>query len=181
MKTRLVLILVAFVLPLALAAQLAPPPGSGPSVTAAPITPVTVKQGGSATFEANFRVARGFHINSNHPKDEFLLPTQLKLDIPTDLLVKLEYPQGQDYSFAFAPDQRLNVYTGDFTIKGTVNTTSRASKGTYRVHGTLNYQACDNAACYPPKKLPIAFDVRVAAGSGQGRVRRNPGQSPHVH
>jgi len=58
--------------------------------------------------------------------------------------------------------------------------------GRFRVHGFLQYQACDDRACYPPTKLPIAFDVQVA---GKGAklstrspgTRRNPPQSPHVH
>lgn len=176
-ETLVVLILLLFTV--CASAQITSGP-AGPSVTAAPIAPVRLQQGKSAEVEMNFRVARGFHINSNHPKDEFLLPTQLKLDPPSDVVIsKLQYPQGQDYSFSFAPDQKLNVYSGDFTVQGMVSTTSRAPKGTYRVHGTLSYQACDNAACYPPKRLPVAFDVRVV--SAPRRPAKNPAQSPHVH
>ncbi|HYG99503.1 MAG TPA: protein-disulfide reductase DsbD domain-containing protein [Terriglobales bacterium] len=151
----------------------------GPSVTAAPIAPVTVARGGSASFEIDFRVAPGFHINSNQPKGEYLLPTALKLDPPSDVVIaKISYPPGQDYSFSFAPDEKLNVYSGDFKIRGTVKTTSTVPAGTYRVHGTLNYQACDNTACYPPKKLAVAFDIHVQKTAARAH-RRNPGQSPN--
>ena len=47
------------------------------------------------------------------------------------------------------------------------------------IRGELKYQACDNAACYPPKKLPVQFEVKVIKGPPPHR--RNPGQSPHVH
>ena len=30
-----------------------------------------------------------------------------------------------------------------------------ADTGTHTVDGTLRYQACDHAACYPPKSLPV--------------------------
>jgi hypothetical protein len=30
-----------------------------------------------------------------------------------------------------------------------------AEAGAHTVNGTLRYQACDNAACYPPKSLPV--------------------------
>jgi Thiol:disulfide interchange protein DsbD, N-terminal len=181
MRYTLALLLFLLIQPFGSTAQIAANPAGGPSVTAAPIAPVTVQQGKSATFEMVFRVARGYHINSNQPKDEFLLPTRLQLDPPSDIVVSgTQYPQGQDYSFSFAPDQKLNVYSGDFSVTSTVRTTSRVAKGTYRVHGTLNYQACDNAACYPPKKLPIAFDVHVVSAP-RTHGARNPGQSPHVH
>jgi hypothetical protein len=160
-------------------AQFSPGRGAAPSVSVAPVETVTVTRGGSAPVELDFRVASGFHINSNEPRGEFLLPTTLKLDPPSDIVIaNVSYPPGKDYSFAFAPDEKLNVYTGDFTVRGTVKTTKTVPAGTYRVHGTLSYQACDNAACYPPKKLPVAFDVHIPKSTTSGK--RNPGQSPHV-
>jgi len=52
--------------------------------------------------------------------------------------------------------------------------------GRFRVHGFLQYQACDDRACYPQTKLPVAFDVKVSKAAS-GRSRRNPPQSPHIH
>ena len=40
-------------------------------------------------------------------------------------------------------------------------------------------KACDNAACHPPKTVPVSFDVKVVKEPPTGR--RNPAQSPHVH
>jgi hypothetical protein len=51
--------------------------------------------------------------------------------------------------------------------------------GKYAVRGTLRYQACDNAQCFPPKTLPVNFDVKIVKEPSQGH--RNPAQSPHVH
>lgn len=157
-------------------------PGSkAPSVTFAPIAPVSVQRGKSASFELDFRVGRGFHVNSNQPKDEYLVPTSLKLDPPSDLAIgKIEYPQGQDVAFAFSPNEKINVYSGDVAVTGIVRAMSTASYGTFRVHGILTYQACDNASCYPPKRLPVQFDVKVVRPPS-GTHHRNPGQSPDVH
>jgi Thiol:disulfide interchange protein DsbD, N-terminal len=156
------------------------PGPKAPSVTVAPIAPVSVQRGKSANFELYFRVGSGFHINSNQPKDEYLIPTSLKLDPPNDVAIgKIEYPQGQDVAFAFSPTEKINVYSGDVAITGVVRTMSTASYGTYRVHGTLTYQACDHAACYPPKRLPVQFDIKVVKAPS-GTHRRNPGQSPNI-
>jgi hypothetical protein len=51
--------------------------------------------------------------------------------------------------------------------------------GKYVVRGTLKYQACDNSACYPPKQLPVSFDVKIA--KAPAAPRKNPAQSPHAH
>ncbi len=75
------------------------------AVKMAPAPVVTAVQGKAATVPLSFRVASGYHINSNKPKSEFLIPTVLKVDAATDIVIgKTTYPDGQDMSFAFAPD-----------------------------------------------------------------------------
>jgi hypothetical protein len=152
-------------------------------VTAAPIDDVSVKQGGSTPVELQFRVSPGYHINSNKPKSELLLPTVVSLSVPTNVSVaKVKYPAGEELAFPFSPDEKLSVYTGDFTVHAIVAAAKATPQGTYRVHGNLRYQACDNRACYPPTTIPLSFDVKVAKGtSSSTHTRRNPAQSPHVH
>jgi hypothetical protein len=156
------------------------PGPQGPAVKMAPAPVVTVTQGKPATVPLLFRVASGYHINSNHPKSEFLIPTVLKVEATTDIVIgKTTYPEGQDMSFAFAPDEKLNVYTGDFNVDVLVRPLHSVQAGKYVVRGTLKYQACDKQACYPPKQLPVSFDVKIArAAAVKGK---NPAQSPHAH
>ena len=155
-------------------------PSAAPSVTIAPVPLVTAPRTQQTTVQLNFRVARGFHINSNTPKSEFLIPTSLKMDVPTDIaLGKIAYPPGQDVSFPFSPDEALNVYTGDFKITLIVHPLQSVVPGKYVMHGALRYQACDNAQCFPPKNLPVSFDIKVV--KEPPGPRHNPAQSPHVH
>jgi hypothetical protein len=155
----------------------------GPQAAAVKMAPaplVTAVQGKPATVPLSFRVASGFHINSNKPKAEFLIPTVLKVEATTDIVIgKTTYPDGQDMSFAFAPDEKLNVYTGDFNVDVLVRPLRSVQPGKYIVRGTLKYQACDNSACYPPKQLPVSFDVKIA--KAPPAPRKNPAQSPDVH
>jgi hypothetical protein len=156
-------------------------PAAVPKVTALPIDDVTVKQGGSAPLAMLFRVNPGYHINSNKPKSELLIPTVISLSVPTNISVaKITYPAGKDLSFPFSPDEKLNVYTGDFVVHAKVISSSVTPKGTYRVHGDLRYQACDNRACYPPTTVPISFDVTITKTKPVSH-RKNSGQSPHIH
>ena len=156
------------------------PGNKTPSVTVAPIDPITVTRGSSGQVTVNFRVAPGFHINSNTPKSEFLIPTALKLDAPTDIAIsKVTYPAGKDMSFPFSPDEQLNVYTGDFAVTLMVRPLHSVMPSKYAIHGNLKYQACDNAACYPPKQVPIDFQVKVLKDAEA--AGHNPAQSPHAH
>jgi hypothetical protein len=154
--------------------------GPSPSVTMAPVPLTTTPRAAQTTVDLNFRVNTGFHINSNAPKSEFLIPTSLKFDLPTDIILgKIGYPAGEDLSFPFSPDEKLSVYSGDFTIGLAVHPLASVVPGKYVMHGVLRYQACDNAACYPPKNLPVSFEVKVVKQPAAHHA--NPAQSPHVH
>lgn len=152
----------------------------GPVVKMAPAPVVTAVQGKPAIVPLMFRVSNGYHINSNQPKSEFLIPTALRVEATTDIVIgKTTYPEGLDMSFPFDPDEKLNVYTGDFKIDVQVRPMHSAQPGKYIIRATLKYQACDNAACYPPKQLPISFDVKIA--KAPPAPTKNPAQSPHAH
>ena len=111
-----------------------------------------VVAGKKSAVELHFRVVEGFHVNSHTPKSELLIPTNLTLKEDAGVKVgAAEYPKGQAYSFAFEPGETLDVYSGAFTVKVPVE----AAAGEHTVDGTLRYQACDKAACYPPKTLAV--------------------------
>lgn len=154
--------------------------GRTPSVTFAPVGLVTAPRAEETNVNLNFRVSSGFHINSNLPKSEFLIPTALKMDLPTDIVLgKIAYPAGKDLTFPFSPNEMLSVYSGDFTVAVAVHPLLSVVPGKYVMHGVLRYQACDNAQCFPPKTLPVRFEVKVIREKATHHA--NPAQSPHVH
>jgi DsbC/DsbD-like thiol-disulfide interchange protein len=112
--------------------------------------------GKKSVIALQFRVVDGYHVNSHTPKSELLIPTSLTLQPATGVkAAAAEYPAGTAYSFSFEPGEKLDVYTGTFTVKIPVV----AQAGQHTITGTLHYQACDNAACYPPKSLPVQVAV----------------------
>ena len=135
-----------------------------PSVTMAPVGTVQVRAGNSATVQLDFRVGSEFHINSNKPKSELLIPTVLKLSSAEPVSIStVKYPVGQDVSFPFAPGEKLSVYSGDFSITAVVKAPAKAANGEYPVSGELRFQACDRSACYPPRAIPVKFEVSIIA------------------
>ena len=190
MKTRM---LVCLVLLAALFASTAGQTQSsgGPGVTVLPIEPVTIQPGKSATLKMSFRINSGFHINSNKPTQEILIPTTVKLNPPAEtlgpppemlpemLVGKLEYPAGEQMALPFMPEEKLSVYSGTFNVTGVLKTTNAVSPGTYRVRGELRYQACSERQCFPPHTQGFAFDVKVVRGATDHK-RKNPAQSPNI-
>lgn len=112
----------------------------------------SIAAGRPATLALHFRVDPGFHINSHTPKSDMLIPTKILVEDMNGAEVSdVSFPAGTPYSFAFEPKTKLDVYTGDVTLTAHV----KARPGTYTLKGALHYQACDQAACYPPKTLSV--------------------------
>jgi len=136
--------------------------GDKPPVIMAPVGNLQVKAGATKSVDLDFRIGSDFHINSHTPKSPLLIPTVLKLNAPEQVTVAdLKYPTGQDVSFAFSPDEKLNVYSGDFTIDALLKVPANSRPGMYPVSGELRFQACDHSACYPPRSIPVQFQVTV--------------------
>ena len=159
MKSRLFALVLTSVTGLALAQS---PGDRVPSVIIAPVGNVELRAGGSANLELDFRIGADFHINSNKPKADYLIPTILKLNPAEPVtLADVKYPAGEEMSFAFSPNEKLSVYSGDFAINTVWKAPATAPPGTYPVKGEFRFQACDRSACYPPRSIPVQFQVTV--------------------
>jgi hypothetical protein len=120
---------------------------------------VDVAAGTPQVVELRFRVEDGFHINSHTPKDELLIPTDLRLEPGGGVkVVDEQYQKGS--AFQLGPSggagEMLDVYQGEFRVSVRVV----APKGASTLVGELRYQACDNSACFPPRTLPVRAAVR---------------------
>ena len=136
--------------------------GSRDFVETANTPHATVKAGQPAKVDLKFRVLDGFHVNSNVPHSSYLIATKIKLDPTADIQVaKITYPPGKDMSFPFAPDEKLNVYSGEFNVSAALSAARTAAPGQHKLSGELTYQACNDRACYPPKRLPVSVEVTV--------------------
>jgi hypothetical protein len=108
--------------------------------------------------ELRFRIDPGFHINSHTPHDETLIPTALHLDPAASLQIQApQYPAGTPFHLPLGAGQTLDVYQGDLRILVRI----LAHRGDWSLTGTLRYQACDNAACFPPRTLPLRIAIEA--------------------
>ena len=117
---------------------------------------VTIPAGQASKVTLHFRVGQGLHINSHTPREDFLIPTTFS--VPESSGVRLEtadFPAGSDLTLPFDPNEKLSVYTGEFSI----DTRIVADKGDHLVEAKLHYQACNNTTCMPPKTMTVAIDV----------------------
>jgi thioredoxin:protein disulfide reductase len=117
------------------------------------------------SFEAAVvvQIESGFHMNSNKPSEDFLIPTTLTPNPPQGIkVVETIYPPGQMKNFSFSKDKPLNVYTDTVTLRLKLAADASAPVGPTTIPLTLRYQACNDSACLPPVKVPVTLSVEVA-------------------
>jgi DsbC/DsbD-like thiol-disulfide interchange protein len=152
---------------------------TSPAVSVAPVNTIVVSRGSKAPLKLTLQVNRGFHINSNQPNDEMLVPTVVHLDPPQGItIVDVKYPVGEQLALPIMGNDKLSVYSGSFVVTAEVRIPASAPLGTQRVHGEVRFQACDNRQCFPPKTTPLEFDVKVV----RPKVKKSTytAASPHI-
>jgi len=121
---------------------------------------VAAKRGSMAQVRLHVLLKPGFHVNSNTPSEDYLIPLKLTwtpapLDSP---MVSYPKPQMEKYSFS---DKPISVFTGDFELNTTFKVPANATVGASVVTGKLRYQACNDKSCFPPKTLEVKLPVQV--------------------
>ena len=120
--------------------------------------------GETARVAAKVTVEEGWHVNSNTPTFDYLIPTKLDLELPAGWPDEaLRYPKHEMQTFAFA-DQPLAVYDGEFVILAEVKVPAEAQNGKVEVRGALRYQACNHSQCL----APVTTDTTVTLTVGPG-------------
>jgi suppressor for copper-sensitivity B len=120
--------------------------------------------GETARIAAKMTIEDGWHVNSNSPTFDYLIPTKLDLELPAGWPGEtLHYPKHEMKTFAFA-DQPLAVYDGEAVILAEVKVPANAAQGPVRTRAALRYQACNDSQCLPPVTTNATVSLTVGSG-----------------
>ena len=119
---------------------------------------VAAKRG--VTVEATIRAAlkSGYHVNSNTPSEDYLIPLRLTWESGPLEPVEVIFPKAHLEKYEFSP-KPLSVFTGDFALVTRFKVAAGATSGPSMMLGKLRYQACNNNSCLPPKTIEIKLPV----------------------
>jgi hypothetical protein len=123
-----------------------------------PVVPVTVKRGGTVTDQVKVAVLSGFHVNSDHPTDEFLIPLKLTWTTGPLTVKSVTYPKAEDIKVG---SEVLPVFTGNFAIQTVFEVPRNAPSGTAEMVGKIRYQACNNQMCFRPSSADVRLPVII--------------------
>lgn len=112
------------------------------------------------------KIRDGYHINARKPTLEYLIPTDLKVELPAGYkATDVAYPDGTLKSFAFSKTEKLNVYTGTVILRLKVTAPDDAPLGAQHIPLKLRYQACNDSVCLPPVRQDVDAAFTIAANA----------------
>jgi thiol:disulfide interchange protein DsbD len=123
-----------------------------------------VQKGKQFSVEANASINSSWHINSNKPNDEFLIPSIVSAKGKEIKLVKVKYPKALELKFSFS-EIPVSVFEGESKIGLTFEVLGSAALGKQQVEVILEYQACNDVTCLPPNSTSVKFYVTVTESS----------------
>ncbi len=107
-------------------------------------------------------VEETWHINSQNPKDEFLIPTTVMIDDTINFnLLKIAYPEAHDIKLGFS-DTPLSVWEGKVYFGALVKAADNLSPGKYPLIVSVEYQACNNQSCLAPTIVADTLLIQIA-------------------
>jgi len=129
-----------------------------------------VARGSSFQLAIVLKIRNGFHINARKPSAEYLIPTDLRANLPAGFKSagEISYPHGELHTFAFTKTP-LNVYEDKVVLRVPLTALADAPLGSQKIPLKLRYQACSQEVCLPPVTLAVDAQVTVAATSANSR------------
>ncbi|THD68931.1 hypothetical protein E7Z59_00955 [Robertkochia marina] len=110
-------------------------------------------------IEIDLDVMEGYHIQATDPEDPYLVATRLYLDLPEALsLQQIDFPPAKAFQLEGSEDV-MRVYSGIVSVKLLVEIKGGLPENQI-LSGTLEYQACDTAKCYYPRRLDFEIPLK---------------------
>jgi len=131
--------------------------------------------GASFRFAIEVTVQDGWHVHAHKPLDEFLIPTDVELELPEGFAVSdVVYPEPVRITSEFS-EEPLLVYGGTFRIGVQLDLADSAPVGDHAVSGKVSFQACDDKQCVAPSSQAFKLAVAVRPAD-QALTAQNAGK-----
>jgi len=112
-------------------------------------------------------IKEGWHINSNKPKEDYLIPTEVK--ISSDISIQqseIVYPNAHEIKLDFS-DIPVSVFEGEVFVGTTIKIPRNTELGEKKLFVELTYQGCNNVSCMAPNNLIDTLVIEIVDQSVQ--------------
>lgn len=118
------------------------------------------KKNTAVTAKVTVQLRNGYHVNSNTPSDDYLIPLRLTWTAAPLEMKSVAYPKPKMEKYEFS-EKPLSVFTGDFDLVTTFQVPANANTGMQVLSGKVRYQACTHKECFPPKTVEVKLPVDI--------------------
>jgi thiol:disulfide interchange protein DsbD len=127
----------------------------------------TAAVGDTIWLAVRLELAPGWHVNSAHPRQDFLIPTRFDVRAPAFLtLGQVVYPPGR--TIALLGDS-MSVYESGAIIFAPLVVGPGAPMGPIEISAALRFQGCDDKSCIAPEEAPLNWKPAIATQRGADR------------
>jgi hypothetical protein len=134
--------------------------GNSGVLTVASVDKARAKRNETATVKVKLQLKEGYHVNSNKPSEDYLIPLKLTWGAEPLKTEEITYPKPAMEKYSFS-EQPLSVYSGAFEIVTRFRVPATAPGGPALGTGKLRYQACNDRMCLPPKTIDVPLTIEI--------------------
>jgi thioredoxin:protein disulfide reductase len=109
-------------------------------------------------------VQSGWHINSNKPNDEFLIPTVIKSKNKSFPLSNVAYPKAEERKLAVS-DKPVSVFENEIKVELSIKIDKSTAAGKYVIPIEFSYQGCNDQTCMPPSEVVENLNIEITAAA----------------
>ena len=107
-----------------------------------------------------------WHINSNTPNEDFLIPSELKIDSDSFEIITTKFPEATEVKFGFSTEP-VSVFEEEFVVGVIVKIPENIEPGVQKIPVTFTYQACNDATCMPPQDIKKEIEIEIVDNQTQ--------------
>ncbi|CAN5660892.1 protein-disulfide reductase DsbD [soil metagenome] len=111
-------------------------------------------------------IKKGLHINSYRTNDPDLIRTTISAKNENFIEAGQFFPEDKDLKFEFS-SKLLKVYENSIIIGISLIPVQGIKPDKYNIPISVNYQACDDKQCYPPKTLKEDVTIEISSKTGE--------------
>ncbi len=120
-----------------------------------------IHSGSELKVALKIQIEDGWHINSDKPHEDFLIPSSIEIESKEGFTLTLaKFPKAKDLEFQFS-DKPVSVFEGEILLGAILKVPTDLPPGPYSFNVNFTYQACNDMTCMPPKTVIDTINVNV--------------------
>jgi thiol:disulfide interchange protein DsbD len=135
------------------------------------------KPGQTYELSLELSVRAPYHINSDQPTEDFLIPTTVDFAPKKGISFgRVIFPPAEMRKLELS-ENPLSIYEGKIEIKTSISVAADFKEKDLLIEGRVGYQACDERSCLAPTDIAFSRKIPVEAAAGMtAEAKKEVGQ-----